>query len=372
MAEYHEYNGIFKLGEHHYAKQFAEDNFKVLWLSPMYNYLIYLKNKPVYNQRKSIHTSDFKEIEKNIYAYSPYSLSLYGKVPLLDTRLACKLSLKATVPSLKSVLKRNGFDKVDVLWLSNPKYFYLTELIDYNKLFYRCADDISGFDDICQSMIYFEERIIKQADKVFITAHNLMEKKKHLRDDFVYLPNGVELDNFIRDHYIEPAEFTGDKKKKCIYVGSFDTWFDIKLVKYCAEKLSDINFYLIGPDKIDMSILGECKNVFILGKRDYKDIPNYLYYSDAGIIPFIPNSLTDSVTPIKLYEYMSEGLNVVSTNFKEMQHIKSPAYVAKTYGEFSEYIMRAIESKEESRNRNIEFAVKNTWNKRYQSIKELL
>lgn len=370
MAEYVEYNCDFKLGNHHYAEMFAKSGYEVLWLSPVYSNITKLMDKELYKHRKDLDRREFKKIGENIFGYSPYSLLLYGKLPLLDTKLANKMSIKLTIPNLKKSLKRNNFYDVDILWLTNPKYYYLTEIIKYKKLVYRCADDVSGFKKMCRTIPYFEEKVIKKADEVFVTALSLLEKKKYLRNDLIYLPNGVELDNFMRDKYVVPKEFRNSSRKRCIYVGAIDHWFDIELVKKCAENLKDVDFYFIGPAKIDLSPLKIYKNIFILGKRDYKDVPDYLYYSDVSIIPFEVSTLTDSVTPIKLYEYMSVGLNVVSTNFKEMSHINSPAYVAENESEFLSYVRQAIESKGKSRERNIRFAKENTWAKRFDIIKK--
>lgn len=371
MAEYLEYNSAFKVGSHHYAEQFGKDN-KVLWLSPVYNRLYYYKNKELYEQRKALHHSDLIQLKKNIYGYAPHSLILYGRIPLLDTKLVNKLSLSTTTPNLLKVLTKNDFHNVDVLWLTNIKYYYLTEMISYKKLIYRCADNIKSFNNACKTMPYFEKLIIKKADAVFVTAHSLIEKKKDIRKDLIYLPNGVQLDNFIRDRYEIPHEFENNNKIKCIYVGAIEEWFDLDLVKYCAENLNNIDFYLIGPAKIDMSKLKKLENVFVLGKRNYKDVPNYLYYSDVAIIPFKVNELTDSITPIKLYEYMSVGLNVVSTNFKEINYMNSPAYIAKNYKEFCEDIIEAVQNKEKNQERNIEFAKENTWEKRFDEIKKCI
>lgn len=372
MAEYLEYNSDFKVGNHHYAKMFANSGYKVLWLSPVYNHMTGIANERIFNQRKNLNKKFFEQIDRNIFGYSPYSLILYGKLPILNTKFANKLSIKLIIPNLKNSFKRNNFDNVDILWLTNPKYYYLTKIIKYNKLIYRCADDLSSFNRACKTMSYFEKRIIKKADLVFVTAHNLIKKKQCLRKDLIYLPNGVELGNFIRKKYIIPKKFQNNKRKKCIYVGAIDHWFDLNLLKYCAERLNQIDFYLIGPYKIDLISLKSCENIHILGKIDYKQIPNYLYYSDVGIIPFKVNNLTDSITPIKLYEYMSVGLNVVSTNFKEMKYIISPAYVAKSYDEFYKNIVKAIESKNKNKENNVKFAKENTWEKRFEKIKQYL
>lgn len=372
MAEYLEYNSDFKLGNHHYAKMFAKNGYEVLWLSPVYNHMTKIMNNKIYNQRKELNKQSFHKLEDNIYGYSPYSLMLYGKLPILDTKFANKMSINLTIPNLYCSLKNNDFDKVDIFWITNPKYYYLTKKVNFKKLLYRCADDVSAFKETCKSMTYFEKKIIKEADAVFVTANNLLEKKKILRNDLVYLPNGVELNNFIRYEYSVPKEYFDNNRKRCIYMGSIDNWFDLNLVLFCADKLKKIDFYLIGPSKIDISELNKFNNIHILGKRNYKDIPNYLQNCDVGIIPFQVNNLTNSITPIKLYEYMSVGLNVVSTNFKEMNYINSPAFIAKNYDEFCNYIEHAIENKDKNREENIQFAKENTWEKRFEEIQKLL
>jgi hypothetical protein len=113
-------------------------------------------------------------------------------------------------------------------------------------------------------------------------------------------------------------------------------------------------------------------NIYLLGSRPYNDIPSYLRYADVGVIPFIKNNFTDTVNPIKLFEYCAAGISVVSTNLRGVEELNSPAFIAKGYDEFCYYIIQAIKGKEETKYGNIEFAKENTWEKRYQFIKKTL
>ncbi|ABK61759.1 glycosyltransferase [Clostridium novyi] len=371
MAEYFDYNSVFKFGAHHYAKLFAENGYEVLWLLPVYNFISIFNNRETYNMRKSYNKNEFVEVDHNIYTYSPYSMVMYGSYPILKNKIFNKLSLKMTIPKIDNVLKKSGFDKVDILWITNPKYYYLKDMISYKKMIHRCGDDMEEFNKGFNSYIEFENKLIKESDITFVTSKNLMDKKSKIRKDLTYLPNGVDLSNFIRNQYILPKEFESNNNKKCIYVGAIDSWFDVDLVEHCVKKLSGVDFYIIGPEKISLEQLKKYNNIHVLGGRNYKDIPNYLYYSDVAIIPFKVNKLTDSVTPIKLYEYMSVGLNVVTTNFKEMNYIDSPAYVANNYNEFLNNIKMAIYNKENV-HKNIYFAKENTWNNRFKFIEKIL
>lgn len=368
MAEALDFNNSLHVGNHQYAKLFIRNGYQVLWLNPIYSNLTYLLDKVDYRERKKYHKNKITKIDKNLFLYSPKSLIQFGNYPIFKAKIFNKLSINNTIPKIKKILKENDFLNVDILWLSSTKYYYLKELVNYKKLIYRCSDDISGFKGVCKSMLYFEEKLIKEADKVFITSKDLIEKKSILRNDLVYLPNGVELNNFQRDKYTLPEEFENINNNKCIFVGAMHNWIDVELIEYCAKKLSKINFYFIGPVDTDLSCINNISNIYILGKKNYRDIPNYLYYCDIAIIPFKINNLTNSITPVKLYEYLSVGLNVVSTNFKEINYIKSPAYVAKNYDEFCDFIVQAIENQDKNREKNIRFAKENTWEERFKII----
>lgn len=372
MAEMLEFNSEYTVGSHHYANLFARSGYEVLWLGPVFNKLYSLKNSEIYMKRKANSGANIHKIKENIYSYSPYSHFLYGNYIGFRSKVANKLSIKLTNPFLKKVLKESGFDKVDILWITNVKYMPLIDLIDYKKLIYRCSDDISGFDNCCSSMIELEEDIIKKSDVVFATARSLIEKKQNIRSDIKYLPNGVELENFIRNEYFLPSEFINDNKNKCIYVGAIESWFDLDLIYKSCLELKEINFYLIGPVKIDLGKLKSLPNLFILGKKNYEEIPNYIYYSDVALIPFKINELTNSITPIKLFEYMSLGKEVVSTGFYEMTHIKSPAYLSYNSNDFIDNIKQAINNKDKNKQRNIDFAKKCSWEYRFNCARQII
>ena len=54
-------------------------------------------------------------------------------------------------------------------------------------------------------------------------------------------------------------------------------------------------------------------NIHLLGPRTYAELPDVLRAADAGLIPYARNPLTDSIFPMKVYEYLAAGLPVVAT-----------------------------------------------------------
>lgn len=366
MAEMLEFESEYRVGSHHYAKLFSDNGYEVLWLGPIFNQLYSIKDKDMYKKRYENSGNLIHKKQANIFSYSPYSYYLYGNYIGFRSIIANELSIRVTKPNIAKVLERNNFLEVDILWITNVKYKPLIDIVKYKKLVYRCSDDIAGFDNCCNSMLELEKDIILKSDVTFVTAYDLLEKKAKLGGNIKYLPNGVELGNFIRASYNMPNEFINDDKKKCIYIGAIEKWFDVDLIYECCNSLKDINFYLIGPIKTDLQKISNLKNAFILGPKDYNNIPNYIYYSDVALIPFKINDLTNSITPIKLFEYMSLGKEVVSTAFKEMNNIDSPALIAENSSEFIENIKFALNNK--NKEKKIIYSKNNTWESRFKKV----
>ena len=88
-----------------------------------------------------------------------------------------------------------------------------------------------------------------------------------------------------------------------------------------AKKRADWHFVLIGDadSSIDLSRYRAMPNMHFLGRKPYSDLPAYCQHFDVGLIPFKVNELTYAVNPIKLREYLSAGLPVVSTPMPEVQ-----------------------------------------------------
>lgn len=367
ISDFVEYNDeTSKLGNYHYANCFAKDGYEVLWMSNAFNQLVYFKDKTDYKFKKILSKPIKHELAPNIYGYAPYSLRLYGNYIFhRNPRIVFNLH-KLIRPNINKILWKIGFDEVDVLWISNPKQYWLTNVVKYNKLIYRIADDYTKFSEYPSSVAQIEERLIDKADYVFITS-KLLERKVLKRNKKPYiLNNGVEFERFNKS-YKCPKEYFGSRKK-IVYVGAIKYWFDCNLVKKLASEV-DADIYIIGNPQIDLSMFKNMSNIYILGVKPYKDIPAYLQYGDVAIIPFIKNELTNAISPIKLYEYCSTGISVVSTNMRETVNLSAPIHIAENDEKFIEGVKYCLEN-EHDKEKAISFAKDNSWNSRYEYAKK--
>ena len=310
-------NGSHHLGSHHYAKLFAANGDDVFWIGgPIHAGNLLRARRGNLEEQEVTETwrNGGTSVQKNIVSYHPFTLLPYRKAPLLGSRAAMRHTLSLTTPALRSVLARQGFDCPDLLWLAQSHASYSAlKTIPAKKVAYRVSDSYHEFEGVPESLRKGEQEIIQAADVVFVTAHRLLEETRQMRaENVVYLPNGVDYAHFYPGGQPEPEELKALPRPRILYVGAISRWFNVELMEKTARALPKFSFTLIGRAEIDLSALRAFPNVAILGPRPYTDLPPYLHHSDAAIIPFIKNRLTDATSPIKLYEYSAAGLPVVS------------------------------------------------------------
>lgn len=380
IATPHVWDAPYKVGSHQYAKCFSDDGWDVAYISApitpfhfLYYLLSPLRDKVHFPQRWKSWISGGKQTD-NIWAYVPFGLIPIANMFFFNSRWAIDNAGKFLFPPLKKKLLEHGFEKVHAIWLDSPLFGYLLDIIPHEKSVLRIADDLTGFPELGKNVIEAETRLIKRVDMVVVTAESLLEKAKDIgAKNAIYLPNGVDFSHFADNTSLEPEDFKNIAAPRVIYVGSIEKWFNEEWVAYAALNLKNVSFVIIGHyNKGTFAELERLQNVFFLGRRDYADIPAYLRHSHAGIIPFKKLSFINSVNPIKLYEYMACGLPVVSTKWKAIEDIKSPAFLAETKEEFLQMVDKAVFDRRKSIDAYVKFASENSWAKRFEIVKNHL
>src|SRR5690606_28885361 len=87
-------------------------------------------------------------------------------------------------------------------------------------------------------------------------------------------------------------------------------WFDWQAFIQIAEKCPQYRFEIIGHSALAGLQLSD--NIHLLGPKPWHELHRYASRWRVAIIPFRMGPLADGVDPIKIYEYLSFGLPVVS------------------------------------------------------------
>jgi len=341
MACSNYWSSPFHVGSHHIAKYFADQGWKVGFLSDPISPLHILNGvDQILHDRWSLYKSGGRvDYGDKIWAYVPGALATPHNKPLLRSLWIQRNWNRLTYPSVIKKIKQHDFDSVDILYFDSINHLYLLDSIKYKKSLFRIADNYSGFSKSTSAAREAERELAGRVDVVLFTARSLEEYVMSLSPrKALYLPNGVNYRHFAEGSKFLPVEYENIKKPIALYVGAMAEWFDFDLINFAAQKLPDISFVLVGPDSLAKQRLKKLPNIHILGARNYTDLPAYMHNADVGLIPFdIENhaNLVNNINPLKLYEYMACGLPVVSVKWKELILLQSPAIVCYTPEDFA-------------------------------------
>ncbi len=367
IGDFTEYNfPTAKLGNYHICNQFVKNGYEALWISNTYNELIFLKDKVDYACKRAISKPHRNILANNVYGFAPWSWRLYGDYPFSRNPRIIQNMPGTIRPDIKKSMAKMDFDKADVLWISNPKLFWLADVIEYGRLAYRIADDYAHFKDF-PNIAALEEQFIKKADHIFMTSHLFEEKVRRLGKKPVTLKNAADTEFFAAEQPA-PVDYRDKSRKRIVYVGAIRYWFDVELVARLAEKVA-ADIYLVGTELENLDGIRSRPNVHILGARDFSTVPAYMQHADVAIIPFKTGELTAAISPLKLFEYCAAGTPVVSTYMREVAQLDAPICVARNAEDFISGVQKALDNPKPT-DQLQEYAARNSWAERFNTIKE--
>ncbi len=378
MAEYQPWQHRIEDGEHKYARFFLEDGHQVFWLANFVNLNRLMRKREDDLAYIELWRQGVQEPVQGLKTFTPLAWMPYVRGPVFESEWVGLHFMRYTQPSLQKVLKHYGFDDVDLLWIGNQRLYSVAPLVKYRRMVYRMKDDVEEYGSEPRSIGRIEQRMCQQADIVFYTANRLMTKAQRYAQRTQYLPNGVDFEFFREPNLEIPADLEQIPSPRLVYVGQISHWFDFESVLAAAKTFHNYSFVLIGPVNLDkygqvfMQQLRELPNVHVLGSRPFAQVRAYLRYSQVGLIPFLKNSLTHAISPIKLFEYCAAGLPVVSTRLEETERLGSPALLYDTLDDFITCIQRSLDQLEVLGRAGIEFGQANTWRQRYEEAQKQL
>jgi glycosyltransferase involved in cell wall biosynthesis len=309
-----------------------------------------------------------RHIENGLHVYTPIVL------PLPHSRVATRMNreiLRATITLLRKKLGMGDFQ----LWSFLPTAVEYFGRLGESLGVYYCTDEWSHFSYVDgKKIVEMEKRLCQQADVVFCTARTLLERKSVYNPDTYLASHGVDHDHFAK--VLDPktalaAEVANLPKPVLGFVGLVQDWVDLELLGKLAKKYASGSVVIVGKSLVDTAKLAEYKNVHWLGRKAYADLPGYMKAFDVALIPFVLNELTRNVNPIKLREYFSAGLPVVSTEIPEVAFYKDACSVATTHDEFVAGVEKELrEDSPVARKKRSAAMEAETWEKKVEQLGE--
>lgn len=266
-------------------------------------------------------------------------------VPLPGSRTAMALNRRLLGRQIQDVLNDLP-PRPTQLWTFAPDADYLCGAFNEECVVYYCVDDFASFTGYdARAIRAAEERLCEKADLVIATSQRLYDARRPQARYVRLVPHGVDYDHFARARSTTaapPPDLASLPRPVLGFWGLIHDWVDVQLIADIAAIRPGWSIVLIGDVATDVSALSERRNVHLLGRRPYVELPDFAAAFDVALIPFRLNDLTRAVNPIKLREYLSAGLPVVSTPLPEMNAYPQFVWPAADGDEFVSACERAM------------------------------
>ena len=325
----------------HVMRLLARDN-EVLWL-----------NSIATRAPKLSSGSDMSKIKRKLSSFAAGPQRVDGRLsvftplvlPFPHSRAAVMLNrqiLRGTTALIRQRLHMRDFQ----LWSFIPTAVEYFGRMGESFRVYYCTDEWSHFSYVDGARVSkMEEELCRRVDIVFTTSRTLLEKKKPYNPETHLASHGVDFEHFARaldEKTAEAPELAGLKRPILGFFGLVQDWIDLELIGWVAQQRPDWTIVMIGKVIVDNSRWANQKNIVWLGRKPYEELPRYCKGFSVGLIPFAINELTRNVNPIKLREYLSAGMPVVSTALPECAAYPEWCTVADTREQFLAACEQAI------------------------------
>jgi glycosyltransferase involved in cell wall biosynthesis len=179
-----------------------------------------------------------------------------------------------------------------------------------------------------------------RADLVLIASAELLRRRGSSNPRTHIVPHGAR-----SAHGLDPPvprEVAGLPRPRVGFVGSISEWIDIDLLERLARARPEWSFVMVGPVKTRVDRLRKRANVVFTGERPYEEIPGFLSSFDSAIIPYRVTPAIEAASSLKLREYLTHGLPVVSVDIPDARSFSPRVRIATGPKEFLACLEEAL------------------------------
>jgi glycosyltransferase involved in cell wall biosynthesis len=309
------------------------------------------------------------KVRDNFWIHTPLVL------PLPHNRIAQAINRRVVALMLRRLRRKLGMKDFQ-LWTFLPNTGDYIGQLGESVAVYYCVDEWSKFAAVDGVRIAAAEReLCKRVDIVFATAESLAANRRPDNRETHLARHGVDHTLFAKalDPSTQiPAELAALSRPIIGFYGTLRDWVDQDLILYLAQRHPGWSIALIGDHRIDVGRLRNVPNIHLIDRMPHENLPGCCKAFDVGIIPYrVDDPAALHANPIKLREYLSAGLPVVSTPLAEAAAYEGLVAVAPGYPSFERCVVEAIASDSPNeRIRRSEAMRGETWERRVAQVSE--
>ena len=279
--------------------------------------------------------------------------------------------------------------KRPTLWINDHATGHLVGRLGEVGVVYDITDDWTAFDGpaaLRERTRRQDAELCRDADATIVCSQRLYDLKTTLVPDAARLhliPNGVDAAHYagVLDGDAGPPPDGAEQWQRPVlgYVGTVHPErVDVSLVETIARRLGELgrgSVVLVGPDHLrpeQRKRLADTGRVHLVGPVAYADVPRHMARFDVLVTPHVVSDFTESLNPIKLWEYLAAGRPVVSTDVAGFRDYPRHVRIA---GDAASFVAAALASLDEPREaaeaRRAE-AARHSWDERLDCVEAVL
>jgi teichuronic acid biosynthesis glycosyltransferase TuaH len=270
-----------------------------------------------------------------------------------------------------------------IVWINDQNMAPVIRALRLSPRVYDITDDwtAAGLTARQKALVVENDRwLLENASHVVVCSRRLYELKSAAKSLHL-IPNGVECRKYQPDVLASlhrPQELASLSGPIVGYTGTLhEDRLDTELICQLAARLPAINFVFVGPNCLESRAdarLKKFENVKLLGQRTYSRLPEYMASFDICIVPHKVTAFTDSLDPLKLYEYFATGKPVVSTPCAGFRDFPELVQLCSDASQMAARISATLSSVEDSHlvESRLSYAERNCWERRITAIETLV
>lgn len=272
-----------------------------------------------------------------------------------------------------------------IVWFYHPKWIDMVKRFPTAQLLvYHVVDEYTSFQDKTparrRQVAELEKRMMDRADVVVVVSKELYEAKSPFNANTYLIQNGVNYQAYrdaLADPYL-PEQLQPIKPPRIGYSGLIGDKLNLPMLKDLAHEHPEWSFVFLGPVNASRQAqtwqeLQAMPNVHYLGSVAWSEVPHFVKGFDVGLMPYVQNRHSETISPLKLYDYLAAGLPIASIDIPAVREFGSAIHLAASPGDFSQAVQAALNDRQPERcaaRRDI--AAKHTWEARAEQLSELI
>lgn len=318
------FDGQFESTSFTMAKYLAKDN-EVYYIDYPYTWKDYFLNR---SDGFYVRENYFSKKSNGIIDTEIKNLKVVIVPPLLSInfipegkfyRFLLNFNEKTILNRIRQVI--GEFNLTDFIYINSSNFHYpnIGRLLAPKLCVYHCVDPIIGRYDANHGRIS-EDEIVKQANLIICTSKQLYKEKVAINPSTYFVANAASLEFSslaMRPDLLVDERLREIPKPLIGYFGNIERRINFELLAEVATRNPDKSFVFAGPVTESFVPLAfkNLPNVHFVGRIPYAEMPSIIKGFDICMIPFKKDEVSNTIFPLKLFEYLGAGKPVIATDF---------------------------------------------------------